>query len=85
MTKVLPLPPNEASSHLASQRCELGRRLGDCALRRAGCGSLYEVLRFTFPPHSLIVELRGRSDLAPEVAAWLHRLDTLNGGHSRPW
>jgi len=57
--------------------CELGRPLGDCSLRRAGCGSLYDVLRTVYPPMAVLQELRTRPDLDPDVARWLKRLETV--------
>jgi hypothetical protein len=65
---------NSSSPDAASPTCRLGRPLGDCALRRAGCGSLYEVLAFVMPPMVLVAELRRRQDLPVEVRHWLVRL-----------
>jgi hypothetical protein len=55
--------------------CALGRPLGDCALHRAGCGSLYAVLCYLYPPAALVAELRNRQHLDPEATAWLDRLE----------
>ncbi len=57
--------------------CMLGRPLGDCSLRRAGCGSLYAVLPHLYPPRALIIELYNRKDLDPTVATWLRKLETV--------
>ena len=57
--------------------CMLGRPLGDCSLRRAGCGSLYSVLPYLYPPKALLAELRTRPQLDPTVAAWLRKLETV--------
>lgn len=59
--------------------CELGRQLGNCALRQAGCGSLYDVLCTLYPPPALLVELRSRQDIDPDVARWLQRLENVGG------
>jgi len=58
-------------------KCELGRPLGDCSLRRAGCGSLYDVLTQLYPPMAVLAELRSRQDLDPSVARWLKRLEAV--------
>jgi len=57
--------------------CELGRPLGDCQLRRAGCGSLYDVLRHLYPPSTLLAELRSRQNLDHDLAQWLERLEGI--------
>lgn len=57
--------------------CELGRSLGECHLRRAGCGSLYDVLCLLYPPPAVIAELRSRRDLDPDVVKWLRRLEAV--------
>jgi len=51
--------------------------LGDCSLRRAGCGSLYDVLTQLYPPMAVLAELRSRQDLDPSVARWLKRLEAV--------
>lgn len=61
----------------APTRCELGRPLGDCSLRRAGCGSLFDVLTQLYPPPVLLAELRRRQDLDPSVVRWLQQLEVL--------
>ena len=58
-------------------QCGLSRPLGDCTLRRAGCGSLYDVLCHLYPPQTLLIELRSRQDLDPSVAQWLKRLEAV--------
>ena len=58
-------------------KCGLGRPLGDCSLRRAGCGSLYDVLTQLYPPPEVIAELSTRPDLDPDVARWLKRLEAV--------
>lgn len=57
--------------------CELGRPLGDCALRRAGCGSLYEVLTRLYPPPALFAELGRVPDLDPAIVRWLKNLEAV--------
>ena len=64
--------------------CELGRPLGDCQLRRAGCGSLYDVLRYLYPPSTLLAELRSRQNIDPDLAQWLKRLDEVGGYSYEP-
>ena len=76
-TKPLFMPTMPTTTDAAPRGCELGRRLSHCALRRAGCGSLYEVLKYLYPPHSVIMELRNRPDLPPDVVDWLRRLEVL--------
>jgi len=61
--------------------CELGRPLGDCQLRQAGCGSLYDVLIMLYPPSTLLAELRSRQNLDHDLAQWLKRLEGI-GVHS---
>ena len=69
-------------------KCALGRPLGDCSLRSAGCDSLYDVLRTVYPPPALLAELRTRQHLDPEVVAWLDRLEKAKPrpmrGHNLP-
>ncbi len=65
--------PTQATE-AAPTSCELGRKLGNCALRRAGCGSLYDVLCMVYPPQDLLTELRTRQDLDPTVREWLRTL-----------
>lgn len=57
--------------------CALGRALGDCQLRRAGCGSLYDVLIALYPPPAMLAQLRNRPDIDPDVARWVARLDQI--------
>ena len=71
--------PNEAPAS-----CELGRPLGDCQLRRAGCNSLYDVLIMLYPPATLLAELRSRQAADPDVAQWLKRLDEIGVFHYEP-
>jgi len=69
-------------------RCELGRSLGDCQLRRAGCGSLYDVLCTLYPPPALFAELGRITDLDPDVVRWLKNLEAVtprHGAHVRSW
>lgn len=58
-------------------KCALHRPLGDCSLRRAGCGSLFDVLTQLYPPPAVLAELRSRPDLDPSVAQWLKRLEAV--------
>ena len=65
--------------HLSAEDCKLGRKLGDCALRRqAGCGSLYAAMMHVLPPFHIRVMLR--EHLAGDKAAqdWLQRLDDVS-------
>lgn len=64
--------------------CELGRPLGDCALRRAGCGSLYEVLTRLYPPPALLAELGRVPDLDPAIVRWLKNLEAVTP-RQRSW
>jgi hypothetical protein len=57
--------------------CMLGRPLGDCSLRRAGCESLYHVLPYLYPPQTLLNALRSKTDLPPDIATWLRKLETV--------
>lgn len=57
--------------------CMLGRPLGDCSLRRAGCGSLFDVLRTVYPPQTLLTALRARQDLPPDIAKWLYTIESV--------
>lgn len=70
-------PTPTTTTDAAPKGCELGRRLGSCSLQRVGCGSLYDVLIYLYPPYSVIAELRGRSDVGPDVVDWLRRLETI--------
>ncbi|MDQ3248507.1 MAG: hypothetical protein M3Q45_04790 [Chloroflexota bacterium] len=75
--------------------CALGRPLWDCWLRRAGCGSRYDVLSALYPPPALFSYLWGRPDVDLDVARWVQRLEqiggypfdrnrhTVDGGHRR--
>lgn len=84
-----PTPPNEPKNDFdnikivsPADTCRLHSPLGDCALKQAGCHSLYEVLKFLYPPWPLLAELRNRQDLPADVRAWLSRLDVIGGvGH----
>ena len=58
-------------------KCGFGRPLGDCSLRRAGCGFLYDVLTRLYPPPALLAELRSSPELDPDVARWLKRLEAV--------
>ena len=71
--------PNEAPAS-----CALGRPLGDCQLRRAGCGSLYDVLIMLYPPSTLLAELRSRQNLDHDLAQWLQRLEGIGVFHYEP-
>lgn len=57
--------------------CMLGRPLGNCSLQRAGCGSLFDVLRTVYPPQTLLTALRARQDLPPDIAKWLRTIETV--------
>jgi hypothetical protein len=84
-----PLPiDRNASGHCADAPdtlpetvCALGRQLGNCQLRRAGCSSLYDVLGHLYPPPAVLAELRSRHDIDTDVAQWLKRLDGLGVIH----
>ena len=57
--------------------CGLGRNLGDCPLRQAGCTKLLDVLVFCYPPFEILAEMRQRNDLTPAGREWLQRLGTI--------
>ena len=57
--------------------CGLGRNLGDCALHRAGCERLYDVLVYIYPPFEILDEMRRRENLTPAGREWLRRLGTI--------
>ena len=63
--------------------CGLGRSLGNCALRSAGCEKLLDVLTFLHPPGEIIAEMKRRNDLTPAGRAWLRRLATIENGGNR--
>ena len=65
------------SAEASPKGCQLGRPLGECHLRRAGCGSLYEVLRTIYPPPALLAELGRLPDLDPEIVRWLKNLEAV--------
>ena len=60
--------------------CGLGRALGACALRSAGCERLLDVLGYLYPPWEVIAEMRSRNDLTPSARQWLRRLQTIENG-----
>ena len=60
-----------------SPTCGLGRALGACKLRKAGCETLYDVLAYLYPPGDLLDELKRRNDLTQAAVAWLQRLDVI--------
>ena len=60
--------------------CGLGRALGACALRSAGCDRLFDVLGYLYPPGEVIAEMRSRNDLTPSARQWLRRLATIENG-----
>lgn len=60
--------------------CGLGRSLGNCALRSAGCEQLFDVLKFLYPPGEILREIRSRNDLPPSARQWLRRLATIENG-----
>ncbi len=68
----------------ASPPCLLGHELGKCNLQQAGCGSLFEVLKFLYPPWPILVEMRDRRYTDPEIDAWLKRLEVISQPHSVP-
>ena len=57
--------------------CGLGRSLGACALRSAGCERLLDVLVYLYPPSDVLAEMRSRNDLTPSARQWLRRLATI--------
>lgn len=57
--------------------CGLGRSLGPCKLREAGCEKLYDVLVYLYPPWEIIAEMRARNDLTPAGRAWVRKLATI--------
>jgi hypothetical protein len=60
--------------------CGLGRSLGACALRSAGCERLLDVLVYMYPPPDVLAEMRSRNDLTPAGRAWVRRLQTIENG-----
>lgn len=60
-----------------TKTCGLGRSLGDCALHRAGCTKLLDVLVFLYPPFEILDEMRRRENLTPAGREWLRRLGTI--------
>lgn len=58
-------------------KCELGRPLGDCSLRRSGCGSLLVVLTRLYPPPALLALLGRAPDLDPDIVRWLQSLEAV--------
>lgn len=60
--------------------CGLGRSLGACALRSAGCERLLDVLVYLYPPSDVLAEMRSRNDLTPAGRAWVRRLQTIENG-----
>lgn len=70
-------PTDAAPTDPTPKACMLGRPLGDCSLQRAGCGSLYHVLPYLYPPMALLAELRSRTDLPADLAQWLRKLETV--------
>ena len=60
--------------------CGLGRSLGACALRSAGCERLLDVLVYLYPPSDVLAEMRSRNDLTPSARAWVRRLATIENG-----
>ena len=77
--------PDKGQPAEAPAVCALGRPLGDCQLRRAGCGSLYDVLIMLYPPATLLSELRSWPDIDPDVAQWLKRLDGIGEIRYEPY
>ena len=59
--------------------CGLGRSLGACALRSAGCERLLDVLVYLYPPSDVLAEMKARNDLTPSARQWLRRLATIAG------
>ena len=60
--------------------CGLGRSLGACALRSAGCERLLDVLVYLYPPSDVLAEMKARNDLTPSARQWLRRLQTIENG-----
>lgn len=71
---------NEQTDTDEPATCGLGRSLGNCALRAAGCERLYDVLLYILPPADILRELRTRNDLTPKGREWLRRLATIENG-----
>lgn len=84
MTKILPDAPG-TTEEATNTECGLGRDLGDCSLRDAGCNTLHDVLGHLIPPFELIAELRNRRDLSPSVASWLRRVEGIGLPVHRRW
>src|SRR5262245_49432581 len=51
-----PILPTEEV--LPAESCRLGRELGECPLRRAGCGSLHDAVLFVMPPLHIVEHVR---------------------------
>ena len=64
--------------------CGLGRALGACALRSAGCERLLDVLVYLYPPSDVLAEMKARNDLTPSARQWLRRLAVVENGAQSP-
>ena len=64
--------------------CGLGRSLGACALRSAGCERLLDVLVYLYPPSDVLAEMKARNDLTPSARQWLRRLAVVENGAQSP-
>lgn len=67
--------PAAVEADAQPEGCKLGRELGECPLRRSGCGSLYDVLRYLMPPGHVREYIRARLGEDQAAMAWLARLD----------
>jgi hypothetical protein len=65
----------DAQPGAAVEGCRLGRELGDCPLRRSGCATLYDVLRYLMPPGHVREHVRAGLCDDPAAMNWLARLD----------
>lgn len=83
-TQATELTAPAGAEHVAGDGCKLGRELGDCALRRAGCGSLYDVAMYLLPPWSVREYIRAALSNDPAARAWLARLEHV-GASPRRW
>lgn len=68
-------PGGDAQPGAAVEGCKLGRELGDCPLRRSGCATLYDVLRYLMPPGHVREHVRAGLGDDPAAMNWLARLD----------
>ncbi len=69
------LSKNQSDTPQELASCQLGRELGDCPLKRVGCGSLYDAVMYVLPPWSIRAYVKANMGNDPAVALWLAHLD----------